>query len=606
MRESEFVDQNKQYWEHYEKLLKTGSKEPDELNDLFIQVTDDLSYARTYYPNRTVRVYLNNLAQTTFQKIYGRKKNKISSILKFYGSEIPLIIFKSSKELFICLFIFALCFCSGVYSSRNNPDFANKILGSNYVEMTKSNISEGKPMKVYSQGNSFQSFFLILYNNLRVDVLTFCTGLFLAIGSLFVLGYNGIMVGVFQYLFFATGYLSVSILTIWLHGTIEIFTMVLSATAGLVFGRGLLFPATFTRFQAFRISASKGIKIMLAVLPLTIFAAAIEAFITGQEEIPSWVKLIFILINVLFILVYFFFIPFRRHFRTKTRVESFRPIKINKRSLDNQSIKNIGEIISDSLYLWKQNLRKVVVLALISSVSILLLAFLLENKTFDYEIYSTNFVLIDLLGIVKSGHWFSADMHDSWLLIAGLCLMVYYFSFMYALKRFYEPVEFRKIKLLNGVASFGLSAIMYILFFQIGGWLGFFVFLLLIHPIVVVLNLIFLKEGNLNFSKGIAAFFSDVFYSVVLNLILLLLVFVFYLIINSTLTNFIIEALMNALYMSDPVYIELKNAFIQMIALFVIFVSIPLFVYGNVIHFFSAYEKYTAFNLRKSMEKVWL
>ena len=70
MRETAFIEQNKKKWEQFESILKQPNRNPDKLSELFIQVTDDLSYARTFYPNRSVKVYLNNLSQKIFSSIY--------------------------------------------------------------------------------------------------------------------------------------------------------------------------------------------------------------------------------------------------------------------------------------------------------------------------------------------------------------------------------------------------------------------------------------------------------------------------------------------------------------------------------------------------------
>ena len=69
MKEQKFINQNKEKWLRFEQLgskKKKGKINPDELSSLFISITDDLSYARTYYKNRSVRVYLNKLAGSIF------------------------------------------------------------------------------------------------------------------------------------------------------------------------------------------------------------------------------------------------------------------------------------------------------------------------------------------------------------------------------------------------------------------------------------------------------------------------------------------------------------------------------------------------------------
>ncbi len=56
MRETKFIEQNKEKWADFEQMLREDRRDPEKLNDLFVQITDDLSYARTFYPNRSVRM----------------------------------------------------------------------------------------------------------------------------------------------------------------------------------------------------------------------------------------------------------------------------------------------------------------------------------------------------------------------------------------------------------------------------------------------------------------------------------------------------------------------------------------------------------------------
>ena len=63
MREAAFVKQNKDKWAAFENVLNNKSRlHPDELSDLYIEITDHLSYAKTFYPNSNTQYYLNSLA----------------------------------------------------------------------------------------------------------------------------------------------------------------------------------------------------------------------------------------------------------------------------------------------------------------------------------------------------------------------------------------------------------------------------------------------------------------------------------------------------------------------------------------------------------------
>ena len=73
MREAAFVRKNKENWVRFEKVKSTSDRiAPDELADLFVRVTDDLAYARTYYPGSSTELYLNRLAGLVARKIVSK------------------------------------------------------------------------------------------------------------------------------------------------------------------------------------------------------------------------------------------------------------------------------------------------------------------------------------------------------------------------------------------------------------------------------------------------------------------------------------------------------------------------------------------------------
>src|SRR4026207_789371 len=116
MRETSFIKQNKEKWAEMESILPQGKKNPDKLSDLFVQVTNDLSYSRTFYPNRIVRVYLNNLAQRIFLDVYKNKKERRGKFLQFWKEELPLLVYRSRKEFLLSFTIFLLSVSIGIFS----------------------------------------------------------------------------------------------------------------------------------------------------------------------------------------------------------------------------------------------------------------------------------------------------------------------------------------------------------------------------------------------------------------------------------------------------------------------------------------------------------
>ncbi len=365
MRESDFIRQNLQKWKEFETLFNNVRSEPRRLTELYVQITDDLSYARTFYPNRSVRAYLNLLSQRVFQRIYRNRRETMRSWLEFWTLQLPRELWTARLDLLISLLVFAGALSIGLLSSIHDPGFAELILGQDYVDMTRRNIAAGDPMQVYKDSAPGMMFLRIALNNLFVDLLTFTLGIVYAIGTLFVMVYNGIMVGTFQYFFVEFGLLGESALTIWQHGTLEMSAMVIAGAAGLTMGRGLAFPGTYSRGQAFRLSAVRGFRIMVPVLVMTLFAALIESWVTRHTQIPDIIRLMVIIGSLVLVLGYVVWYPRRlaaRGLFSTSVIQTLPARAVPEIHLD--QVRTAGELFTTAFlhvgYFWRPLLRGVI------------------------------------------------------------------------------------------------------------------------------------------------------------------------------------------------------------------------------------------------------
>jgi uncharacterized membrane protein SpoIIM required for sporulation len=315
MREAAFVKQNEAKWQALEQAINAGKSElkPDELADFFVQLTDDLSYAKTHYPQSNTAVYLNNLTAKVHQAIYRNKKEDKGRLLRFWRIELPQIMYASRKQLLYSFLIFLTACLIGAVSAAHDEDFVRLILGDGYVNMTLENIDQGDPMAVYRSMERGDMFFAITVNNIKVSFMAFSMGILLSLGTGFVLLQNGIMLGAFQYFFYQQGFLWPSFLTIWIHGTIEIASIIIAGAAGLVIGNSILFPGTFPRMYSFRQGARKGLKIVIGLVPLFILAGFLESFVTRLTDWPWMLRLGIILASAYFVLHYFLIYPRKIH-----------------------------------------------------------------------------------------------------------------------------------------------------------------------------------------------------------------------------------------------------------------------------------------------------
>ncbi len=310
MREAAFVRQNKDKWTRFESALQNNTlTSPKELSELYLEVTDHLSYAQTFYPHSQTLAYLNSLASKAHQKIYKTKQESSNRLITFFTYEFPKEFHRYQRQLLLAFLIFLLFTTIGSFSAASDGAFVRSILGDAYVNMTLENIENNDPMAVYKKMGEMNMFLGITINNIRVALMAFALGILLGIGTVFILMQNAVMLGSFQYFFYDKGLLWESVRTIWIHGTIEISVIIVAACAGLVVGRSILFPGTYTRLTSLVKGVKAGLKIVVSTIPFFIVAGFLEGYVTRHTQMPDWLAVLIISVSLLIILFYYVFYP---------------------------------------------------------------------------------------------------------------------------------------------------------------------------------------------------------------------------------------------------------------------------------------------------------
>lgn len=311
MNEIRFIKLNGSRWQDFDKFLNENEKSnPDHLAQLYVELTDDLAYARTFFPESKTTKYLNQITFKAHQQIFKRRKVASSKFIKFFVRDYPLIIYNNRKTILIAFIFFVVSAIIGAASLSLNEDFARSVLGDGYVNMTIDNIQDGHPMGVYNNEEQGIMFMKIAWNNIMVSFMAFAFGIFFSVGSFTMLFQNGVMLGVFQFFFVKYGLFKVSFLTVWMHGTIEISSIIIAAAAGIVMGNSFLFPGTYPRIYSLQKGAMKGVKMVIGLIPMFIIAAFIESYVTRHSEASFTFDAVLIIISSLFIVSYLFIYPY--------------------------------------------------------------------------------------------------------------------------------------------------------------------------------------------------------------------------------------------------------------------------------------------------------
>lgn len=312
MREPAFLRQNKEKWLEFEQLLHQSQGRqvnPDRLAELYIQLTDDLAYARTFYPKGQTVKYLNGLAARTHLAIYKNKRSNNNRLVTFWTTELPLILRSSRPQLWISFGVFTFVFLIGLLTAVQETGFVRAVLGDGYVNATIDNIQNDDPMGVYKDTPSFPMFLEIAVNNIRVSFIAFAAGILLSAGTIYLLFNNGLMLGAFFGLFHLYGDLTEALPVIYIHGTLELSAIVIAGAAGIKLGNSILFPGTLSRKQSLQRQAKEGVKIVLGLVPIFLLAAWLESYVTRLTHWPLWAKFIIIVLSLTFVIGYYLYYP---------------------------------------------------------------------------------------------------------------------------------------------------------------------------------------------------------------------------------------------------------------------------------------------------------
>ncbi len=616
MKETQFIKQNKDKWLEFEKELKHPNKNPEKLSNLFVQITDDLSYSRTFYRFRSVRVYLNNVSQKVFHSIYKNRSTKKQRFVNFWKEELPQIMWESRRAMTLSLIIFLLSAAIGVFCCIHNPDFPRLILGDYYVSMTLENIQKGDPMAVYKGQRQDFMMLGITFNNIMVAVRTFIMGIFYAIGTIAIMIYNGIMVGTFQYFFVQHGLFLKSALSIWLHGTLEISSIIIAGGAGITFGIGLVFPGTYTRMQSFRLSSRRAIKIMLGIAPVITFAAFIESFITRYTGFPDILKALLILVSAAFIFGYFIWLPYKR-----SRKGFSKPIEDGKlpesveEKLELTEVKNNGEIMQHTFGLFRVFFSKLFWFVFSFSVlAAILCGYLLsDNLKFEFSLNTGNFfdtianIFTSFIDLVQ---YFSYGRFPLLAIVNGLMYSATAFLTVYFIKKQIEPNQKRNtaywIKIFT--KSFLAGIVSTLFAYASPEACVWFIFLLMPVYMHWYCSSVFEKNSLFSsFGKGFSfglVFFARAYGLHVINIIIC---FLFMVVLSSEyITWFIFEVINWNINLSPEQYRKFFVGFFSFLNYIGLNFALSIYIVSFTLQHFSITEIRTATGLKNKIAKMKL
>jgi len=297
MRTDEFYQSRKGEWDALSKLLDRSQSDVRGLSEvqvrdlarLYRNATSDLALAKRDFPRSEIAVYLNQLVARAHAVVYRSEPLAVKRLWQFATTGFPRLFRETWVFTFIAAIFFILPAVVSGIDTYLRPQDATLLLPPGAHRLIS--IVEDKKLwiDIPVEERPYTSAF-IMTNNIQVSFMAFASGITAGLMTLWVLFFNGLMIGTLTGL---TAYHGIG-WELWNfvigHGVIELSIIFIAGGSGLMLGWAILRPGLMRRRDALAQAARKAVFLLLGAVPWLVVAGTIEGFISPNEEIANPIK----------------------------------------------------------------------------------------------------------------------------------------------------------------------------------------------------------------------------------------------------------------------------------------------------------------------------
>jgi uncharacterized membrane protein SpoIIM required for sporulation len=287
-----FVARQSARWMEFRRLAERAaahgldSFRPDELPDFagrYREAAADLARARTYGLDRTTIGELERLVSAGHNALYRDEQSTWRTLWHTVSAEFPAAVLRARRAVLLAFLIFAATAAGGYRIIRDRPALAEQLLPEEMLRRADAGHDRAAQGRKYGEVSATDrplvaSF--IIANNVRVAIGCLAGGVFAGVGSLLVLGFNGLMLGSFAGHFANEGLLWYLLEFVVGHGVLELTAIWIAAAAGLLLGLAVVVPGELSRADALVVRGRAAVRMIGMAVVLLAMAGLIEGFLS--------------------------------------------------------------------------------------------------------------------------------------------------------------------------------------------------------------------------------------------------------------------------------------------------------------------------------------
>lgn len=264
------------------RLRRLSDEDLLALPGLYRTVASSLSIARETSLDAATLAYLEGLVQRAWFVVYGPRSSLWDWLRGFLGGGWSAAVRTIWLDILVALAVMVAGTAVGWLLVAHDVDWYHALVGG---DMAGGRVPGATPealrRTLFGEADrSGMSLFAtqLFSNNSQVSILAFALGFAFGIPSLLLLIHNMAMLGAMLWLYNGAGLLVDFAGWLAVHGTTELFAILLAGAAGLHIGRALAFPGNRPVLQATAEAGRRAALVMTGVVLMLIVAALLEGF----------------------------------------------------------------------------------------------------------------------------------------------------------------------------------------------------------------------------------------------------------------------------------------------------------------------------------------
>ncbi|HEX5420954.1 MAG TPA: stage II sporulation protein M [Gammaproteobacteria bacterium] len=253
-------------------------------------IARDLAIARRAAPQAQLTRYLERIYLDLHRALFRRPRSDWKRELAgLFLLEAPAVAKSLRAQIVWIAVLFAAAAGAGAALVSAYPELVGLVASEQMIE----HVMHGE---LWTDGllNVLPSSMLsvqIFTNNIVVALFTLCLGVAYGLGTLYIVGMNGLMLGgvfAFTARYGLAGRLFEFVCA---HGFVELSSICIAGAIGASLGEALARPGRMSRRTAFQQATARGIKLMLVLAVFLVGSGLLEGFVSPDPAYPWAAKL---------------------------------------------------------------------------------------------------------------------------------------------------------------------------------------------------------------------------------------------------------------------------------------------------------------------------